>query len=141
VLVPLDGSKLAEDALESAGSLAKALNVPVTLLEVGDRLQIFNEMWPQDPNIAARLQDQTAAYLESKAEELSAKGVEVIVLEFGPGDPAGVVVDMVDEVPGTLVVMTTHGRGGLKRWTLGSVADRVIRHSNGATLVIYSAEK
>jgi len=50
------------------------------------------------------------------------------------------VADFARETPHSLVAMTTHGRSGLGRWILGSVADRVIRHSGGPVLVIRATE-
>jgi nucleotide-binding universal stress UspA family protein len=52
----------------------------------------------------------------------------------GPADE--VIVDVAPETPDNLVAMTTHGRSGPARWTLGSVTDRVVRHSGDPVLVI-----
>ena len=52
------------------------------------------------------------------------------------GDPAGSIIDIASETTDRLVVMTTHGRSGLGRWLLGSVAERIVVHSAGPVLVI-----
>jgi nucleotide-binding universal stress UspA family protein len=57
------------------------------------------------------------------------------------GHPAATIVDLVRETPGSLVAMTTHGRSGIGRWILGSVADRVIRHSGVPVLVVRASEQ
>ena len=52
------------------------------------------------------------------------------------GDPATAIVDLAHEFPDALVAMTTHGRSGMGRWWMGSVADRVVRHAAGPVMVL-----
>ena len=52
------------------------------------------------------------------------------------GEPAGAIVDLAKETPNALVAMTTHGRSGVERWVMGSVTDRLVRHSGQPVLVI-----
>ena len=72
------------------------------------------------------------------AERLNGEGVADVTVEVLNGDPATAIVEYIDRSPDCLVAMTTHGRTGLGRWTLGSVTDRVVRHSAAPVLVLRS---
>ena len=52
------------------------------------------------------------------------------------GSAAGAILDLAQETPDSLVALTTHGRSGVERWVLGSVTDRLVRHSGQPVLVI-----
>ena len=56
------------------------------------------------------------------------------------GDPAGSIIDIASETNDRLVAMITHGRSGLGRWVLGSVAERVVRHSGDPVLLVRGTE-
>ena len=57
------------------------------------------------------------------------------------GCPAAAIVNLVRERPDSLVAMTTHGRSGVGRWLLGSVADQVVRYAESPVLIIRAAEE
>lgn len=121
VLVPLDGSPLAERALRSMKELLSG--VDLVLLRSAPETS----------------KDQTEAerYLGFLATSLRAEGLRPRV-RLAAGPPAEAVLDAIEaEKPG-LVAMTTHGRRGLERWTLGSVAEKLIRHSPAPVLVFRS---
>jgi nucleotide-binding universal stress UspA family protein len=52
------------------------------------------------------------------------------------GQPAAAIIDLVDNLPGAIVAMTTHGWSGAERWLLGSVAERVVRHAQRPVLLV-----
>lgn len=150
IVVPLDGSPLAEHALPLATTLATDLGLPVQLIRVVIPDQTFEEMLPGrltedgDPMPGEalepyqdRLVSESAAYLEGIAEPLRARRVAVQT-----NAPVGSVAStLIDELrPDDLVVMTTHGRGGLERWLLGSVADKLVRTANGPVLLVRAAD-
>jgi nucleotide-binding universal stress UspA family protein len=124
IVIPLDGSPGAEAALQAATHLSRAVVQEVTLLRVIDA--------PEEGAEAER-------YLEGAAHRLQHTGLmrggearcRRLVRQ---GDPAQVIV----ETAGTerLVVMATHGRSGVTRWALGSVADRVARGGAAAVLLV-----
>ena len=124
IVVTTDGSALAESILPHAVGLAKALGSRIQLLRVTH-------------------EDRTDAderdHLSRMAERLQGEGVGDVAVEVLNGDPATAIVEFIDRSPNSLVAMTTHGRSGLGRWTLGSVTDRVVRHAAGPALVLRSS--
>ena len=80
-------------------------------------------------------------YLHEVKVHLHRQGVWLVEERLLRGHPAATIADLAREIPGSLVAMTTHGRSGMGRWILGSVADRVIRHSGAPVLVVRSSEQ
>lgn len=120
ILVPLDGSSTAERILEHLGRLLDREEAEVVLLmAVEPRLE-------RDDQRQARL-DQGGRYLERIARFLRGDEARTRTL-VRLGDPAGVILGVVEELRPDLVVMATHGRGGARRWLRGSVAERVLRN-------------
>jgi nucleotide-binding universal stress UspA family protein len=117
-VVPLDGSLRAEKALRVVQELAGPLIQEVTLLRVTAA--------PDEGPAAERYLDQVALRLTGEGP--------LCRRQVAQGDPAQVIIDAAGT--DTLVVMATHGRSGLTRWALGSVADRVARHGAGAVLLV-----
>ena len=153
ILVPLDGSKLAQQALPYARAWASAKSAKVELLEVIAPLEEFEkpevddyaavgagtrgDPWPVPHEwsmIAEHFRNKAWLQLADSAAMLG-EGVEVSskVLE---GDAAEAIITEADRQPETLIAMATHGRSGIGRWLLGSVTDKVVRHANHPTLVI-----
>lgn len=147
VVVPLDGSELAEQALAEAEKLARVLNVPIHLARaVGAdevRATVRAELASANPDAAqeaavyerARLKPEreAAEYLEAKAAALREAGLatEIEVLK---GTPAFVLSWMINA--DDVVVMTTHGRGGYRRWMIGSVAEKLVREAAAPVLLV-----
>lgn len=121
IVVPLDGSLLAERALPIAASLATILGVPIRLLHVVDA---------GAPGSAGQGAAQQA--LESHVQTLRDDGLNASAAIL-TGTPAPTLIDAL--TPADLVVMTTRGRGGLSRWLLGSVADRIVRGAPAPVLL------
>ena len=133
ILVPLDGSGLAEETLCQAEELAKKHGGEIMLLRVAN----FHAF----PGIDAREHEQKAieraqAYLDKVAAGIEAKGVKVTT-HVRLGEPSGEILDHAKRYA-TVVVMATHGRGGMLRWAMGSVADRVIRRCTKPVLLVRS---
>jgi len=117
VLVPLDGSTLAERILAPAGDFAKALGADVTLLMVPDTTSSKAEQ-----------------YLAQHANGLSAKSIKA-ACKIVPGHAAEVIVAEADALPGTVVALATHARGGLAKLVWGNVAEDVVRRTKAPVLV------
>jgi nucleotide-binding universal stress UspA family protein len=121
IIVPLDGSDLAETILPHAINLAKALGAKLSL-------------------VRATLEDSADAderdRLERVAERVRGEGVADVDSVVLHGDPAAAIVDLTYDYPDALVAMTTHGRSGVGRWLMGSVTDRVVRHAAGPVMVL-----
>lgn len=140
IVVPLDGSPLAEEALPTALALAKRLHVPIhviTVIEVsgGETWEVVSAAITarRFEESVARLVTDAQGVLASADEWLEALGV-VATTEVLHGSPGLAIVDAVR--PGDLIVMTSHGRTGLPRWFLGSVAETVVRRSPSSVLLV-----
>jgi nucleotide-binding universal stress UspA family protein len=143
LVVPLDGSSLAEQALPLAADLAQKLGLKLTLVQatpsVGDYLQYADSPPPSSMEDLAREADDAAMeYLAGTAQRLEREGVRKVEHYLIHGPPGTAVTDFIRETPDCLVAMTTHGYSGVGRWLLGSVADRVIRQCGAPVLVIRS---
>jgi nucleotide-binding universal stress UspA family protein len=139
VLIPLDGSKLAEEVLPAAAELARLLGVRCTLLAVIEaHPHPSSERNAQDLQLETHLAE-ARSYLRRIAERLheqtSGADTRVVVAPHA----AGAILQAAE--PGVLIALATHGRGGLRRMLLGSVADKVIRGATGPVLVCRPATR
>ncbi|HEX5416314.1 MAG TPA: universal stress protein, partial [Chloroflexota bacterium] len=117
ILVPLDGSKLAERALAIARDLAGALGARLTLLRV---------IAPNAAGEGGEAQADAETYLRDVAKRL---GGSEVTADVRSGDAAPVILAEVEQRGIDLIAMSTHGRSGIGRWIYGSVADEVVRHA------------
>jgi nucleotide-binding universal stress UspA family protein len=148
IVVPLDGSEVAERALPHALSLARAIRAPVHLIRVVDitPLTLVSPVGlgvEQAAYFAALegldAEEETASeYLEEIRRGLKEFGIDVSI----EVDRGLVVPTLLDAVrTQDLLTMTTHGRTGLKRWFFGSVAEELIRRSTAPILLIRSHDE
>ncbi|HKB01233.1 MAG TPA: universal stress protein [Gemmataceae bacterium] len=126
VLVPLDGSELAARMLGPASDFARAVGADVTLLTALAAV----------PNPA-----EAAGYLEDQAKRVRQSGLTVGVRTAPQGGAADAIVAEAAAKPGTVVALTTHGRGGLSKLVWGSVTDAVVRRTPAPALVFRPQEK
>lgn len=141
IVVPLDGSGLAEKTLPHACALAKRLSLELHLLRVYtlplDAYIVADGVIAQGP---AQLQEELAreaqAYLDGKVAALNAAGFERVVAVALQGDAASEIIDFARNAPDSLIVMSTHGRSGIGRWVLGSVAEKVSHHAHNPVLLV-----
>jgi len=124
LLVPLDGSRLAEAALPAAAALTGALGARVTLIHVIERSapqRVHGEPHLSDPA-------EASAYLNEVAARAfpSVVRVEQHIHTTEVEDVARSIVEHASELGSDLIVMCTHGRSGLRTWLLGSIAQQVI---------------
>jgi len=138
VIVPLDGSELSEQALPHAQVIAKAMSIPIQLVEAFDILpQTLRDRYPAD-NLRVMLGDEqkrSEKNLVTIRRRLEAAGHTVGVATL-PGDPADAIVTLAGASPDALIVMSTRGRTGLARWALGSVTDKVLRTASNPILIV-----
>jgi nucleotide-binding universal stress UspA family protein len=146
VLVPLDGSRLAERIVPVAAHVGRLLGGEVTLLLVldgGPRGGAAPVLEPTalpagwNPDAAA---EQAKGYLDGVARDFKDRGATVRAGLVAHGSPAEAILHHAQAEPDTLTALATHGRGGLTRLLLGSVADKVIRGSAGPVLVYRPGE-
>jgi nucleotide-binding universal stress UspA family protein len=130
IVVPLDGSDLAEQAVPVAAALAADLGVPVHLLRVLDidalraTVQAGSHVAGAYMRSQEEIQRYAEEYLAEQAQDLRNRDLTATA-EVLTGSPAVTLLDAMR--PDDLVVMTTHGRGGVRRMLLGSVADKLAR--------------
>ena len=82
------------------------------------------------------MESEAQQYVEAKVADLQSAGVAEVSGSVVTGYPASVILDEVGDAGDKLVTMATHGRAGMARLLLGSVTDRVVRHSAGPVFVI-----
>ena len=138
VIVPLDGSALAEKVLPHVTALAKEITFETVLLRAYNLRQVistFEDYIPDWDLLEIQAREEAKAYLQSKARELKAQGaIEVSSLALEK-EPAREIIDLAAE-PNSLIAMCSHGHSGIKRWVLGSVTEKVVRHSSSPVLII-----
>jgi nucleotide-binding universal stress UspA family protein len=142
ILVPLDGSELAAQVLPPVTRLARPLGATVTLLAVVDPA----EAWPPAPasvtTVEQPLVDRYAratAYVDQMASDLRATGMSVEgIVRVGP--PGDMILQTAPFARVDLIAMSTHGRAGLDRLAIGSVAETVLHHADVPLLLLHPLE-
>ena len=148
ILTPLDGSQLSEGILPYVRALAPAFGARVDLLRVfqDPAHELFTPDDSDSASITAALEPvvqllhrRANEYLSEAAQGLAELGVQTVVtVRSGPA--ALHIVNEANEVDGTLIAMSTHGRTGVGRWVMGSVTDRVL-HTTSAPLLVVHPER
>jgi nucleotide-binding universal stress UspA family protein len=126
LLIPLDGSALAEQILGPAADLARLTGASVTLLHVNE---------PARRSGAA----QARPYLEGVAERLRRQGLKVQTFVVSDSRVVPAILGAARAADCDLIALATHGRGGLRRLLLGSVADKILRAAACPLLVLRPA--
>lgn len=142
LLVPLDGSKTAEKVLPYARFLAGTLKLPVELLEVIDIVEIAKHLAPEKAHFLNTVVEnrvrRSEQYLGAVAGTFPGANVKCTVEK---GAAAEIITDKAAADKGTLINMATHGYSGIKRWLLGSVAEKVLRGATNPLLLIRATEE
>jgi nucleotide-binding universal stress UspA family protein len=118
IVLPLDGSEASEKAVPHAVAVAKATGSRIVLLHIH-----------ADP--------VAKGYLDGVASRIKADGVANVEVRLSDADPKRAIIEAAGSAGDSWVVMSTHGRSGLKRMALGGVADHVVRRSSGPVLAIH----
>jgi nucleotide-binding universal stress UspA family protein len=142
ILVPLDGSELAEQVLPHVAALAQRFGARVTLLraitpmsQVMAEEAALNEPDGEPDSFAEAEQREAREYLAAAAQRLHEQGVAA-AWEYPQGDAAEVIAARAIALSVDLIAMTTHGRGGLGRLVFGSVSDAVLRRAPCPLLLV-----
>ncbi len=135
ILVPLDGSKLAEAAVPAAASLAQTLSAPVTLLH------IIEQDAPQEIHKERHITqaDEASAYLKEVARHGFPAGLKVdthVHTAAVKDVPGSIVEHAITEFQPDLIVMCTHGHGGMRDLLYGSIAQQVVAQGSTPLLLI-----
>lgn len=133
ILIPLDGSLLAETALAKAVELSGETPSTLILLRAAEA-HTFPGMDPTDAQVS--VVREAEEYLAGVAGRLEAEGVKDVRTSVWYGPPASAVVEAARAQKVDLIVMTTHGRSGIGRLILGSVAESVLRGTRTPILLL-----
>ncbi len=152
ILVPLDGSELAAQVLPAVRTLAATLSAKIHLIHIvsDEEKQTFLDqyvplLWStpnvpvdtltKDEQICAVLQRHADTYLQATAQALHAEGFDVTT-EICFGSPAAHIVEAAGAHHAILIAMATHGYSGLRRWSVGSVTDKVVHATTAPVFVL-----
>lgn len=135
MLTPLDGSPLAEQALPVAARVARATGAKMLLLRVYPCM--VGETAPELVAHSETADARTArAYLAHVRQRSDLEGIDIETLALC-GATARAILDAVEVFHADSIVMSSHGRSGVSRWMLGSVAEHVVRHAAAPVLVLH----
>ena len=148
IVVPLDGSPLSESVMPTVRYLDRSLDLPVHLVRA---ISISSEIWAGgEPysffpaylasEVQTKMQEDAMKYLEHSKAALEGEKIRAdLRVLVGSADDR--IVDYASEAKGALIIMATHGRSGLSRWLLGSIAEKVVRTSGRPVLLIRPSEE
>ncbi len=144
ILVPLDGSEVGESALPHAADLATCMKSEIILLRVVT--YALHDVLAGDPALGGTLTDDLRSirqaaetYLEGVAIRVRSRGLDVRTVLVDDARVADAILDCAHEQAADVIVMSTHGRSGMTRWLLGSVATRVVHGSHIPILLVRPA--
>jgi nucleotide-binding universal stress UspA family protein len=134
ILVPLDGSQLAETALPYAEELSVRLGSDVTLIYVSQSIddphQHMHQIYMR--KMAESTKQDAEAYARKLGKELA---IQVRSVNLA-GNPAEEIVKYADSENVGLIIMSTHGQSGIRQWTIGSIANKVVRSTKRPVALI-----
>jgi nucleotide-binding universal stress UspA family protein len=149
IVVPLDGSEIAERALPVASELARQLPAPVYVVRAVDAaatLPLASGVFGAGPVVGEEVTDQI--WEEAETEARSTVTSAVSRLQAEGVDASGTILNgspffAISEAtqPGDLLLLTSHGRGGVRRWLLGSVAEKLVREADAPVMLVPAIER
>lgn len=134
ILLPLDGSPLAERALSYAAVLARRSDATIVLVEA---VQVHTLPGVDQSVAQLQITNRAEEYLRTAADRLSTEGISTETHVYYD-DPVHAILDAAHRRQADLIVMSTHGRGGLSRVLYGSVADQILRRAAIPVLLVPS---
>ncbi len=142
VVVPLDGSELAEEVLPHVVEMIRGRDSQVYLLSVTPMMRGVArpvvDLRP-DGEERQRVEQELKEYLRKVASRLESVAAEVEAT-VRSGRPADEILTFADDVGADLIAMTTHGRSGIRDWIFGSVADRILRGATCPVLLVRAGQ-
>ncbi len=143
ILIPLDGSKLSEEAIAPAIELAERVDAAVTLLHVDDSLSVMDHasldaIEQFEPGMAEQMRvgyaDRSETYLRNLRDSIDT--FVPVNTRSMLGKPADEILDVARREACDLIAMSTHGRSGVRRWVYGSVTEKVLRSGDTPLLIV-----
>jgi nucleotide-binding universal stress UspA family protein len=138
IIVPLDGSKLAEVALPYAEELAAKMDSYISLLSVLPSEEASEHQ--QFQTYIKKIAEVTKFHAQKYTENGGSKPIKVLTATR-TGNPAESIIEYANKVPFQLIVMASHGRSGVNRWAVGSVADKVVRANISQPVMLVRAKE
>jgi len=140
ILVPLDGSPLAEEALDPAVDLSRVWDAELTLIQVVTPVMLSTDLAlpipsAYDEELTAMARKQVQDYLDSLVDRLRGRGLRAAGAAVVGWNAADTILEVARPDRVAAVALATHGRGGLRRFALGSVADKLVRGAEVPVLV------
>jgi nucleotide-binding universal stress UspA family protein len=138
VIVPLDGSEVAESILPHVIELAKAVKLKVVLLQTFTLKQIiyaYKDYIADFDELERSSKSGASRYLQQKEQQLKEAGLDVSSVA-AEGEAAEIIIELAKGAPDSLIAMCTHGRSGIRRWMLGSITEKVVRHADNPVLAV-----
>ena len=144
ILVPTDGSELANKAVTEGTKLANALGSRLTILAVLVTIHVFPDYGPEGEEAAERARREAQTFLEVEGKSrldaalsvAKAAGVVADALWVDSPHPYEAIIDTAKTKGADLIVMASHGRSGVKAALLGSVTQKVLSHTQLPVLVV-----
>jgi nucleotide-binding universal stress UspA family protein len=138
ILVPIDFAPHSAEAVRRAVELAGHSNAEIVLAyayaPVDYPLPEGYMAYP--PEQLGRMTEELRRRLEAARKDAEAAGACLVTCRLLQGDAAATIIDLAEEEDFDLIVMGTHGRTGVGRWVMGSVAEKVVRHARCAVLTV-----
>lgn len=135
VVVPLDMSDISEKAIDHAADVARGLGDELVLVTVnGSKLRADLAVQEFAESEGVPVPEMIEAYLRSTSEEIEGVNVSYTTLSGVGAAEALIDFSATDDI--RMIVMATHGRSGIDKWRMGSVTERVVRHSSAPVLVV-----
>ena len=138
ILVPLDGSPLAEAVLPHAEALAKSEGAEIVLMRVAvtPARYIFAHNPAEGNNIIHIIEKETEDCMKAEVAKLQDEGVKVTGITR-EGAASEMILEAAEDTHADMIAMATHGYSGVQRWLMGSVADRVVPYSHIPVMLIH----
>ena len=139
VLLPLDGSENAEQALPLAAFICDKTGATLDIVRAMSLTAVSYDpgMSMYSADLITSMEDSVKAYLQGVSERLGSRKVETTMLMGGPGE---MLLEHLKTKPADLVVSTTHGRTGVTRAALGSTSDRLL-HGTAPVLIFHPGDE
>jgi nucleotide-binding universal stress UspA family protein len=143
ILIPLDGSDLSRLALPVAEELATKLKAGITLFQMAHVVVSYADnagsSLPVYERLTEEVENRARAEMIALQAQLKEKGLDATQIVVTVGlNAADEIIEVSKKAGADLVVMSTHGRSGLRRWVFGSVAERVLRHLEIPLLLVHA---
>jgi nucleotide-binding universal stress UspA family protein len=143
IIVPLDGSTLAESVLPGATTFAECFNLELVLFRAyelpASAYYGKEDHLPDYENMKKNVRAAAEQYLAAKVAVLKTRGLTRVRTALSEGPGAKEIIRYARDHADSMVAICTHGRSGVKRWLIGSVTEKVVRHSENPVLVIRAA--